>query len=446
MLEAREEIREAEDAVCGTMLHAEAGDTVPELIDALEPADFYSPRHGELWDLLCSRWAAKLPCDPINVAAELTRRGDLARLGGAAWLHELYGAVPTVGNALHYAELVREDAQWRALAAAGTRMVTVAQRREGTAAEAAEAAVEQARSVRDRHVASDAAPVDLLDFLDQADDEPEWVIPGVLARWERLMITAGEGGGKSLLLRQILTRAAAGLHPWKRARIAPVRVLLVDAENAAPQVRPWLRRMATAAVDEGAPIQRGQFTVEVRPEGLDLTTAAGRAWLARLVERVKPDLISIGPLYKMTTSGASDEEAARPIMSALEMVRTVSNGAALILEAHSPHASMGKRDLRPIGSSLWMRWPEYGFGLAESKEAGADAIRLRDWVPWRGPRSERDWPEQFCEGVTWPWQAIQYAGNGPVGTLTLTEDEAERAMAAGLVQQPEFWDDQQIGQ
>ncbi|MER8237478.1 hypothetical protein [Streptomyces sp. NPDC094049] len=66
----------------------------------------------------------------------------------------------------------------------------------------------------------------------------------------------------------------------------------------------------------------------------------------------------------------------------------------------------------------------------------------------RGVRA--DWPEQFCEGVTWPWQAIQYAGNGSVGSVTLTEDQAARAEVAGLIPaqsaQPEFWDDAQIDQ
>ena len=158
------------------------------------------------------------------------------------------------------------------------------------------------------------------------------------------------------------------------------------------------------------------------PEGLDVTQAADRAWLARMVEQTRPDLISIGSLYKLTTNGKSDEEAARPVMAALEMMRAVSGGAAMILEAHAPHAHMGKRDLRPIGSSLWMRWPEYGFGLAPSAEPGAAALRLMDWVPWRGPRSERSWPAQFCQGVTWPWQAIE-PGNGPVGSITLTDEQ-----------------------
>ncbi|MFF0408692.1 AAA family ATPase [[Kitasatospora] papulosa] len=435
------ELREAEDAVVGTLLHPEAKDLAPDLISALKGSDFSQVRHGELWEVLSSLWAGGRLVDPITVGQVLRESGDLTRLAGPAgvvWLHQLHDAVPTVAHAPAYADIVREEAQWRALSIAAARTMTAVQRREGTAVAAAEAAVEATRAVRDQQVQRlDDGAVDLLDFLAQTPEEPDWVIPGVLARWDRLMITAGEGGGKSLMLRQILMRAAAGLHPWKPARIAPVRVLHIDAENSASQAMPWLSRMAKAAEAEGAPVDRGRFALRMIPEGLDVTQAADRAWLARMVEQTRPDLISIGSLYKLTTNGKSDEEAARPVMAALEMVRAVSGGAAMILEAHAPHAHMGKRDLRPIGSSLWMRWPEYGFGLAPASEPGAADLRLMDWVPWRGPRSERSWPRQFCQGVTWPWQAIE-PGNGPVVVATLTAEQVaaltpeQRSRYAGL--------------
>ncbi|MFH8729000.1 hypothetical protein [Streptomyces termitum] len=91
-------------------------------------------------------------------------------------------------------------------------------------------------------------------------------------------------------------------------------------------------------------------------------------------------------------------------MSALEMLRTASNGAAMLIEAHFPHAAPGvkRRDLRPIGSSLWLRWPEFGFGLSPADEMGAKELRLMDWVPWRGARTERAWPERFMAGTAWP--------------------------------------------
>ncbi|MFF7366050.1 AAA family ATPase [Streptomyces sp. NPDC008125] len=421
------ELAEAEDAVVGTLLHPEAKDLAPDLINTLAGTDFDSRRHGELWDLLSSLWAAGQRVDPITVGAELRKSGDLTRLAGpagVAWLHQLHDAVPTVAHATAYADLVREESQWRALSMAAVRTMTAVQRREGTAVAAAEAAVEAARAVRDQQIHGlDDGPMDALDFIAMADDVPDWIIPGVLARWDRLMITAGEGGGKSLMLRQILVRAACGLHPWKSARIAPVRTLHIDAENSEGQARPWIRKMINAAGAEGAPLGRDMLHVEFIPEGMDVTQARDRAKLARWVEKARPDLISLGSLYKLTTNAKNDEEAARGVMAALEMVRSVSGGAAMVLEAHAPHAQMGKRDLRPIGSSLWMRWPEFGFGLAPAAGPGAQELRLMDWLPWRGARSERAWPEQFCQGVTWPWQAIPYAGNQPLVVATLTADQ-----------------------
>ncbi|MFE4177528.1 DnaB-like helicase N-terminal domain-containing protein [Streptomyces sp. NPDC056909] len=457
--ERAEQLAEAERAVLGAlMLPGDASDAAfMGVVEVLEPQDFYAPRHGLVYGLVCSLRVANDPCDPITVAAELNRRGDLTRVGGAAYLHELVQSVPTVAHALDYARLVRGEALRRAVAAAGTSAVAAALSGEGDAQELAERAVAEMQAARDRGLADrDAPPVDLLDFLAQADDEPEWVIPGVLARWDRLMVTAGEGGGKSLMLRQILMRAAAGLHPWKRAKVRPVRTLLVDVENSPGQARPWLRKMAAAAAEEGAEVAPGQFTVEIPERGLDLTNPADRSWLARRVERVKPDLIAIGPLYKLALGNPNEEETARGLMSALEMLRTVSGGAAMLIEAHSPHAAPGvkRRDLRPIGSSLWLRWPEFGFGLSPSAELGAEALRLMNWVPWRGARSERDWPEQFCQGVSWPWQAIQYAGNAPVGGITLTDEQvaaltpeqlARFDAAPAPVPEQGFWDDAQIG-
>ena len=63
------------------------------------------------------------PADAITVAAELQRRGELARLGGAPYLHTLIAAVPTAANAGYYAEIVAEKAVLRRLVSAGTQVV-----------------------------------------------------------------------------------------------------------------------------------------------------------------------------------------------------------------------------------------------------------------------------------------------------------------------------------
>ncbi|MFJ3235823.1 AAA family ATPase [Streptomyces sp. NPDC086787] len=147
---------------------------------------------------------------------------------------------------------------------------------DGDPQEIAERAVADMQGARDRGLADrDAPPMDLLDFLANTPAEPEWVIPGVLARWDRLIVTAGEGGGKSLL-RQMLMRAAAGLHPFKRVKVRPVKALLVDVENSQAQAHPWLSQMHQAAAEEGVPIGPGQVTIEMPERGLDLTNPADR--------------------------------------------------------------------------------------------------------------------------------------------------------------------------
>ncbi|WP_244967053.1 DnaB-like helicase N-terminal domain-containing protein [Streptomyces cacaoi] len=417
----------AERAVLGSMMQSDAA--CREVIEILEPGDFYRPPHATVYSLICSMAVVGDPVDPLTVIARLRREGEIDRVGGPGYVQGLWQEVPTAAHAAEYAETVRECAARRALIEAGTQIVQLGYDSTGESGESGERAVELVRTARDRGRALRDEPLVYLDeFLAATDDEPEWVIPGVLARWDRLMLTGGEGSGKSLLLRQMLMRAAAGLHPWMRARTPAASALLVDVENSADQTRPWLRRMAQAAAEEGAEIDPRRVVIESRPQGLDLTRAADRTWLLRRAEAARPDLIAIGPLYKLTAEGdPNSEEDARVLMSALESLRAATDGAALLIEAHSPHPAAGvrHRDMRPIGSSLWRRWPEFGFGLAPADEAGSDQLRLMNWQHWRGPRTVRRWPRQLCEGVTWPWQAIEGDGGQTVA-------DAPAAVPAGI--------------
>ncbi|MDQ4091951.1 MAG: AAA family ATPase, partial [Actinomycetota bacterium] len=63
------------------------------------------------------------PADAVTVSAELERRGELLRVGGAPYLHTLISVVPTAANAGYYAEIVAGKAVLRRLVEAGTRIV-----------------------------------------------------------------------------------------------------------------------------------------------------------------------------------------------------------------------------------------------------------------------------------------------------------------------------------
>src|SRR6202046_1887196 len=111
----------AEQCVLGGMLLSK--DAISDVIEVIRPTDHYRPAHQLVHEAILDLYARGEPADPITVSNELTRRGELARIGGAPYLHTLMAAVPTAANAGYYARIVRERAILRRLVEAGTRIV-----------------------------------------------------------------------------------------------------------------------------------------------------------------------------------------------------------------------------------------------------------------------------------------------------------------------------------
>jgi replicative DNA helicase len=89
----------------------------------LKPDDFYRPAHQTIYECVLDLYGRGEPADPVTVSAELERRGELLRIGGAPYLHTLIATVPTAANAGYYAEIVADRAILRRLVEAGTRIV-----------------------------------------------------------------------------------------------------------------------------------------------------------------------------------------------------------------------------------------------------------------------------------------------------------------------------------
>jgi replicative DNA helicase len=111
----------AEQSVLGGMLLSK--DAIADVVEVLRPDDFYRPAHQTVYDTILDLYGRGEPADAVTVSAELQRRGELIRLGGAPYLHTLIATVPTAANAAYYAEIVAEKATLRRLVEAGTRIV-----------------------------------------------------------------------------------------------------------------------------------------------------------------------------------------------------------------------------------------------------------------------------------------------------------------------------------
>jgi len=403
----------AEQAVIGAMMLSPAA--AAECLQALTSADFYRPAHQHAFEAIAAITHSGKTADPVTVKAQLEEAGVLRAAGEAPYLHTLIASVPTAANAGHYARIVRGHAVRRRLLESGRRIVQMASE-DGTDAHGlTERAVREVEAARDAGAADDVSTPDTAEFLDVSDDDSyDWVIPGLLERGDRMVITGTEGLGKTQLLLQIGVTAAAGLHPFDHKPVRPRRVLYIDCENGASYVRRRLRPLALAAAQSGYPIPPAGMFIEVRPEGMDLALERDVSRLLRMTATIGPDLVILGPLYRLAPRALNSDDEAAPVIAALNMLR--ARGACVLLEAHAGHGlgMGGVRDLRPRGSSAFLGWPEFGYGLRPAQHPDAKRRRLVDVVPWRGDRDQRDWPEMLAGGGVWPWSAY-VAGYGDTG-------------------------------
>ena len=420
---------EIERALLGTvMAHPDAAGAA---LLAVRPGDWWSPRHRLLSDLLTARLRAGEPIDPNLAMADVMDRGGPLRDsssdpglrpgltgldGSPTWVFELYQRAGHAEYAMGYAARIRSLAGLRNLSGAAVRLE---QRLEVSweigdlddvevLTKEMDAACQDARD--SRGMLDPVLPVMLEDLLAEPDPR-QWLVPGLLERSERIMLTGLAGEGKSEMLAQFGCCLASGTHPFSGVVLGSgryrARVLVVEFENSRGQVRRRYRRIA-AAVDECSrrslrdPVPwRSDIRLEIRPEGTDLTRADEVAWLKRLVASVAPEVLVIGPLYKLHRTNINDESAARELTAVLDEIR-VRHQCALVMEHHPGHGKedSGKTSLRPRGSSLFLGWPEFGFGFRRAKEDGGLKYPTAvDVVSWRGDREEREWPAKLVRGA-----------------------------------------------
>ena len=164
----------AEQSVLGGMLLSK--DAIADVIETMKERDFYRPAHQLIYDAILDLYGRGDPADPITVSGELTKRGDIARAGGAPYLHTLMSSVPTAANAGYYAKIVRDRAVLRRLVEAGTKIVQIGYNEEGDVDDSVDLAQQEIYQVTEHRASEDY--VRLADLLPEALDEMEALSKG----------------------------------------------------------------------------------------------------------------------------------------------------------------------------------------------------------------------------------------------------------------------------
>ncbi len=159
----------AEQSVIGAMLLSK--DAIADVVEVVREGDFYRPAHQTIYSAILDLYGKGEPADAVTVAAELAKSGDIARIGGATYLHTLVSMVPTAANGGYYGRIVREQAILRRLVEAGTRIVQMGYTGTGDVDDMVDRAQAEVYDVTDRRTSEDYLP--LRDIMGEALNEIE---------------------------------------------------------------------------------------------------------------------------------------------------------------------------------------------------------------------------------------------------------------------------------
>ena len=316
----------AEQCALGGMLLSK--DAIADVVEILNTVDFYKPAHATIFDAICDKYARGEPADAITVAAALNDTQDLARVGGAPYLHTLISSVPTAANASYYARIVSERAVLRRLIEAGTRVVQLGY---GTAAgtgrdvdDLVDMAQQAIYDVTERRVSEDFAV--LSDLLQPTLDEIEAVgesggamtgVPTGFADLDRLLnglqpgqliIVAGRpGAGKSTAAMDFIRHAA--LHHQQSAAMFSLEMSKVEIVmrvlSAETRVPLHVLRSGNLSDDDWTRLAQRMGEVSEAPLFVDdtpsMTLMEIRAKARRLKQRHNLKLIVVDYLQLMSS-------------------------------------------------------------------------------------------------------------------------------------------------
>ncbi|MUN37939.1 replicative DNA helicase [Actinomadura litoris] len=279
----------AEQGVLGGMLLSQ--DAIAEVVEVLRSGDFYRPAHQIVYDTILDLYGRGDPADAVTVAGELTKNGEIARIGGAPYLHTLISLVPTAANAGYYAKIVHERSVLRKLVETGTRIVQMGYAADGADAdEVLDRAQAEVFAIAEKRSGEDYVP--LSEIMPGALDEIEAIgsrggqmvgcptgfadldaLTNGLHPGQMIVVAARPAMGKALDLRTPLPTPTG----WTTMGEIAVGDLLLGADGRPTRV------VAATGVMHGRPCYEVEFS-----DGEVITADARHQWRTRAHDRLRP--------------------------------------------------------------------------------------------------------------------------------------------------------------
>jgi replicative DNA helicase len=394
---------DAECAVLGACMHDSS------VIDTVRPIlgedAFYRPAHETIWRALLAQRREDKPTDPIVLTELLEQQGDLQRVGGRTYLHQLANVHYGTGSAEHHAEIIRDKANLRRLLASAIHTVQRAQE-PGADPEAIRSQVEaEMRTERERALASGQGRLnrfatDGWTFVTEtgACTEPLWGTreKTVWASGESLMIVGAPGVGKTTLAHQVVFARLGLSQTVLEMPVAPSRRVLYLAMDRPKQIA---KAMARRVFESDAKILRDGLVVWQGP--LPATLDKEPDLLADLAAAHRADTIVIDSLKDAVSTMVDDSLA----VSFHNARNRALRGGVEILELHHQRKATADapRGQRPSLDQVYgSTWYVSGAGsvLFVTGKAGDPAVTLHHLKTPTGEIGPLDVTHDHVRGTT----------------------------------------------
>lgn len=305
------------------------------------------------------------------------------------------------GTAGYYGEKVRDVSRKRAVTKALTRGLDRLSK--NWSADDVMEDVLTDLSTMPKPAASDDDTWTLADLMALKVENEPFTLPRMLRRNERLVLTGSEGGGKSVFVYQMLTGAAFGVDTFTMERYQPKRVLFLDVENNEFQARANLDKIVPTLHEIAPDVDPDWRSMKRRV--VDLMASKDRTEIIRRVIHYSPDILYMGTAYKLADVSDETHRSVRAIQSVVDRIRQEVN-CTVIVEHHAGHGHMNDRNnMRPEGSSYWLRWPDFGYGMQPLPTTNGQ--RLMRLGAWRGDRAtDRQFPVAVKQSTVMPWAPV----------------------------------------
>lgn len=357
----------AEGYTLGAMMLNES--VIDEVSPLIEARDFYHPKNETIYNAILAAYVAGVKPEPIAVSDVLSRNGDLVKVGGFGYLHELVQNVPTPRNGAYYAGLVREAALLRRLEAVGTRIAQLAT----SGRDDVEAALSQAASLLDgvsgqvaskRDVSNFGRDLDvILERISTKDDGATgltWGWPdvdavlGPASPGQMIVVSGRPGMGKSTFVRNAALHIACTLR--KRVLIHTLEVSRQETEDAllaaasgVPLDRITDHDLLDADWDKVAKARKDIDDSDLFVDGTPEMSLPG---LRASIRRFKPDFVVVDQLQHMIPPPAGSREEAVSANSRGVKTAAMAEGIPIAVVSKMGRGPEQRTDKRPTMADL----------------------------------------------------------------------------------------------